>query len=72
MIVAFLLVFLRPSIMSWAFYLFAVGYFGTQPVFMYWSHVLSPGAFRVLTFVLSTVFGRVERPAAASVHSAVS
>jgi hypothetical protein len=57
LIVAFLLVFLRPSIMSWAFYLFAVGYFGTQPVFLYWAHVLSPGAFAVLTFVLSTVFG---------------
>lgn len=57
LIVAFLLVFLRPSIMSWAFYLFAVGYFGTGPVFMYWSHVLPQSAFRVLSFVLSTVFG---------------
>ncbi|HYL27141.1 MAG TPA: hypothetical protein VEW74_04845, partial [Candidatus Nitrosotalea sp.] len=57
LIVAFLLVFLRPSIMSWSFYLFAVGYFGTSPVFMYWSHVLSPAAYAVLTFVLSTVFG---------------
>jgi len=57
LIVAFLLVFLRPSIMSWSFYLFAIGYFGTSPVFMYWSHVLSPAAYAVLTFVLSTVFG---------------
>ena len=57
LVVAFLLVFLRPSIMSWAFYLFAVGYFGTGPAFMYWSHVLSPSAFWVLSFVLSTVFG---------------
>ena len=57
LLVAFLLVFLRPSIMSWAFYLFAVGYFGTGPVFMYWSHVLSPSVFWVLSFVLSTVFG---------------
>ena len=57
LIVAFLLVFLRPSVMSWSFYLFAVGYFGTGPVFMYWSHLLSPPAYVALVFVLSTVFG---------------
>jgi hypothetical protein len=57
LIVAFLLVFLRPSIMSWSFYVFAVGYFGTSPAFMYWSHVLSPAAYVALTFVLSTIFG---------------
>ena len=57
LIVAFLLVFLRPSIMSWSLYLFAVGYFGTSPVFMYWSHVLSPAAYVALSFLLSTVFG---------------
>ena len=38
-------------------YVFAVGYFGTSPAFMYWSHVLAPPAFVVLSFVLSTVFG---------------
>ena len=57
LVVAFLLVFLRPSIMSWAFYLFAVGYFGTGPAFMYWSHVLPQSAFLALSFVLTTVFG---------------
>ncbi|MBV8149740.1 MAG: hypothetical protein JO092_11650 [Candidatus Eremiobacteraeota bacterium] len=57
LIVAFLLVFLRPSVMFWSLYVFAVGYFGTSPVFMYWAHVLSPAAYVVLTFVLSTVFG---------------
>ncbi len=57
LVVAFLLVFLRPSVMSWAFYLFAVGYFGTGPAFMYWSHVLSPSAFLALSFLLSTIFG---------------
>lgn len=57
LIVAFLLVLLRPSIMSWSFYVFAVGYFGTGPVFMYWSHVLTPAAYSALVFVLSTVFG---------------
>lgn len=57
LIVAFLLVLMRPSIMSWAFYVFAVGYFGTSPAFMYWSHVLSPSTYFALTFVLSTIFG---------------
>ena len=57
LILAFLLVFLRPSVMSWALYVFAIGYFGTSPVFMYWSHALSPAAYVVLTFLLATVFG---------------
>lgn len=57
LIVAFLLVFVRPSLMSWSFYVFAVGYFGTSPAFMYWSHVLSPAAYRSLSFVLSTILG---------------
>jgi hypothetical protein len=57
LLVAFLLVFLRPSVMSWAFYVFAVGYFGTAPAFMYWSHVLPKDAYLALSFVLSTVFG---------------
>jgi hypothetical protein len=57
LVVAFLLVFLRPSVMSWSLYVFAVGYFGTGPVFAYWSHVLSSPAYMVLTFLLSTVFG---------------
>lgn len=57
LIVAFMLVFLRPSIMSWSFYLFAVGYFGTLPAFGYWSHVLPNDVFRILTFFLTVVFG---------------
>jgi hypothetical protein len=57
LIVAFLLVFVRPSIMTWSFYVFAVGYFGTSPPFMYWAHVLPPPAFLAMTFLLSTVFG---------------
>ncbi len=57
LVVAFLLVFLRPSIMSWSLYVFAVGYFGTSPAFMYWAHVLSPSTYLALTFVLSTILG---------------
>lgn len=57
LIVAVLLVFLRPSIMSWSFYVFAVGYFGTSPAFMYWSHVLAPVPYVALSLLLSTVLG---------------
>jgi hypothetical protein len=57
LIVAFVLVFVRPSVMSWSFYVFAVGYFGTLPVFGYWSHVLPDWAFGWLAFVLIVVFG---------------
>jgi hypothetical protein len=57
LIVAFMLVFLRPSIMSWSFYLFAIGYFGTLPVLGYWSHFLPDGAANVLAFMLLVVFG---------------
>lgn len=57
LIVAFMLVFLRPSIMSWSFYLFAIGYFGTLPVLGYWSHFLPDAAARVLAFMLLVVFG---------------
>ena len=57
LIVAFMLVFLRPSIMSWSFYLFAIGYFGTLPVLGYWSHFLPDVAQHVLAFMLLVVFG---------------
>jgi hypothetical protein len=57
LIVAFMLVFVRPSIMSWSFYLFAIGYFGTLPVLGYWSHFLPDGAANVLAFMLLVVFG---------------
>jgi PDZ domain len=55
--VAFAMVFLRPSIMMWSFYVFAVGYFGTQPAFEYWTHVLPAPAYGVLQFLLVTVLG---------------
>ncbi len=52
--IAFSLVFLRPSVMTWSFYAYAVGYFSTQPSFQYFGHVLPVPAFVALTFVLST------------------
>ncbi len=57
LIVAFVLVFIRPSVMMWSFYVFAVGYFGTLPPFEYWAHVLPLPAYLVLTFVLVTICG---------------
>ncbi|HTX58047.1 MAG TPA: hypothetical protein VMH02_00120 [Verrucomicrobiae bacterium] len=57
LIVAFLLVFLRPSVMTWSFYFFAIGYFGTGPVFEYWSHVAPDWFYLAMSFVLTVVFG---------------
>ncbi len=72
LIVAFLLVFLRPSVMSWTFYVFAVGYFGTSPVFMYWSHVLSPGGVRRTHVPAQHGLRPLECVAAAALHLALS
>ncbi|MDQ2865641.1 MAG: hypothetical protein M3R51_05395 [Candidatus Eremiobacteraeota bacterium] len=55
--VAFALVFLRPSVMTWAFYAYAIGYFSTAPSFEYFSGVLPVGAYAVLAFFLSTFAG---------------
>ncbi|MBV8489077.1 MAG: hypothetical protein JO199_01015 [Candidatus Eremiobacteraeota bacterium] len=55
--VAAVLLFLRPSVMMWSFYIFAVGYYGTAPLFGFWSHVLSPDGFLAMAFVLVTICG---------------
>ncbi|MBV8246760.1 MAG: hypothetical protein JOZ38_12610 [Candidatus Eremiobacteraeota bacterium] len=57
LVVAVLLVALRPSAMTWSFYLYAVGYFGTRPAFAFYGNVLPRAPFEVMTFVLATVFG---------------
>lgn len=57
LLVAFALVFLRPSVMSWSFYVFSIGYFGTQPAMLYWSHVLPAPAFTIASFVTIGIFG---------------
>src|SRR5579862_4721696 len=57
LVVAFILAFARPSVMAWSFYIFAVGFFGTGPVFQFWSHFLDKNAFLPLSFVMSTIFG---------------
>ena len=57
LIVAFSLVFIRPSVMTWSFYAFATGYFSTAESFEYFHSYLPHVAFVVLSFVLSTFFG---------------
>ncbi len=55
--IAFALVFLRPSVMTWSFFGYAAGYFSTGPSFEYFHSLLAPGAFTVLAYVLTVVFG---------------
>ncbi len=55
--IAFVLVFLRPNVMTWSFYAFATGFLSTQPSMAFYQAYLSPGAFAVLTFSLTTVWG---------------
>ncbi|HET9031019.1 MAG TPA: hypothetical protein VFN49_12670, partial [Candidatus Aquilonibacter sp.] len=55
--VAFALVFLRPTVMTWSFYGVAVGYFSTGPSFQYFHSLLSASLFAALSFLLMTVFG---------------
>ncbi|MEO9170044.1 MAG: hypothetical protein ABI282_08165 [Candidatus Baltobacteraceae bacterium] len=57
LVVAFALVFLRPSVMTWSFYAYAIGYFSTAPSFEYFAGVLPGTAYVCLTFLLSTFAG---------------
>lgn len=57
LVVAFLLVFLRPGVMTWSFYIYAVGYFGTLPALSYYTHVLPRLPLEALWFVLGTLLG---------------
>lgn len=57
LIVAFTLVFLRPSVMTWSFYAYAIGYFSTSPAYEYYASILPAAPYIVLTFFLTTVCG---------------
>lgn len=54
-IVAFMLVFIRPGVMTWMFYIFAVGYFGTKPSIAYYDFLPEP-LYRAMMFLLGTLF----------------
>lgn len=56
LVVAFMLVWARPSVMTWTFFVFAVGYFSTKPAMGYFSF-FSESAYDVLLFFSNTLFG---------------
>jgi len=56
-VIAFVLVFLRPSVMTWSFYAYATGFLSTTPSFAYFTPYLPTGEYLVLSFLLSTVWG---------------
>jgi hypothetical protein len=56
-VIAFVLVYLRPNVMTWSFYAFATGFLSTQPSLAFYQAYLSNGAYSVLAFALMTVWG---------------
>lgn len=56
LIVGFMLVFARPNVMTWTFYVYAAGYFSTKATLGYFSF-LDAGAYLALSFLLFTLFG---------------
>ncbi|MHB8462223.1 MAG: hypothetical protein ACYDA1_06225 [Vulcanimicrobiaceae bacterium] len=57
LVVACMLVFVRPDVMTWAYYIYAVGFFGTGPPFMYWAHTMNSVLYAIVAFVMSTLLG---------------
>lgn len=57
LIVAVALVYLRPGIMTWSFYAFAVGYFSTAAPIQFYYSILPAGLYLAMLFVLATVLG---------------
>ncbi|HVA28336.1 MAG TPA: hypothetical protein VNF68_09155 [Candidatus Baltobacteraceae bacterium] len=55
--IAFVLVFLRPSVMTWCFLAYAIGYYSTAPTYEYFASVLPTHAYIAMTFVLTTFCG---------------
>lgn len=57
LVIAFMLVYLRPSVMTWSFYAYAIGYYSTGPAYEYFASVLPPNAYSALSFFLTTFCG---------------
>jgi len=55
--IAFVLVFLRPGVMTWSFYAYATGFLSTQPSIAFYQSYLSGAPFTLLSFLLNTVWG---------------
>lgn len=57
LIIAAALVYLRPSIMTWSFFAFAVGYFSTAAPIAFYHALLPPPVYLAMLFVLATLLG---------------
>jgi hypothetical protein len=57
LIIAFVLVFLRPGVMTWSFYAYAIGYYSTAPAYQYFHSILPADWYIPLTFFLTVVCG---------------
>jgi hypothetical protein len=55
--IAFILVFLRPNVMTWSFYAYATGFLSTQPSMAFYYPYLDGAAFFLLSFLLNVVWG---------------
>ena len=55
--IAFVLVFLRPNIMTWSFYAYATGFLSTQASMAFFYPYLPQPAYYGLSFLLNTVWG---------------
>jgi hypothetical protein len=55
--IAFVLVFVRPNIMTWSFYAYATGFLSTQPSMAFYYVYLDHAAYVTLSFLLNTVWG---------------
>lgn len=52
--VAFMLVFLRPNVMTWSFYAYAIGYPSTQPAYEYFYHIFPYWPYYIYSFISAT------------------
>jgi hypothetical protein len=55
--IAFVLVWVRPNVMTWSFYAYATGFLSTTPSMAFYEPYVGIGGFAVLSFLLNTVWG---------------
>jgi hypothetical protein len=55
--IAFVLVFLRPNVMTWSFFAYATGFLSTQASIAFYQSYLHGFAFTLLSLLLNTVWG---------------
>ncbi|HEX8806855.1 MAG TPA: hypothetical protein VF741_07890, partial [Candidatus Aquilonibacter sp.] len=56
-VIAFVLVWFRPNVMTWSFYAYATGFLSTQPSIAFYHVYLGTAAYLVLSFLLNTIWG---------------